>query len=155
MAEAKIQLKLGAIEFTGEGEKEWVTAQLDKVLEKAPKLVNIVPQTAMPVITTQLQTDTPAMPDTKIAKLPLATFLKENKATSNQMRKFIATAVWLEAKGKNRLTTGDISKALTDSKQTRLGNPTDCLNKNVTKGFCEKVGKEFFVTEDGKNSLES
>lgn len=38
MVDAKIQFKLGAIEFTGEGEKDWIAQQLDKILEKAPIL---------------------------------------------------------------------------------------------------------------------
>lgn len=49
--------------------------------------------------------------------------------------------------------TSDVTKALKDSNQTRLGNPSDSLNQNVTKGYCEKDGKEFYVTEEGKNSL--
>lgn len=92
-------------------------------------------------------------PDSQIAEKTLSTFLKEKNVTSNQVKKFLATAIWLEAKGKQRMTTGDVTKALKDSSQTRLGNPSDSLNQNVTKGFCEKDGKEFYVTEEGKNSL--
>jgi len=51
------------------------------------------------------------------------------------------------------LTTGDVSKALKDSNQSRLGNPSQCLNDNVSKGYCEKDGKQFFVTQEGKVSL--
>jgi hypothetical protein len=47
----------------------------------------------------------------------------------------------------------DITKALSDNQQGKLGNPGDCLNKNVKKGFCEKEGKEFYVTEEGFTSL--
>jgi hypothetical protein len=46
-----------------------------------------------------------------------------------------------------------VSKALNDANQKRLGNPAECLNQNVAKGYCEKDGKQFFVTDDGKSSL--
>ena len=83
----------------------------------------------------------------------MATFLKEKGATTKQVLKFLATAVWIESKGKQRLSTGDITKALKDSNQSKLGNPAECLNQNVKKGFCEKDGSEFFVTTEGKDSL--
>jgi hypothetical protein len=148
MSDGKIEFKLGSIEFKGEGSQEWVTKQLDKIIEKAPSLLKIAP--------TEQQTPrdhTPMGSDPQIASQTLVKFLKEKNATTNQVTKYLATAVWLEAKGKKRLTTPDITKALKDSSQSRLGNASDCLNKNITKGFCEKEGKEFFVTEDGKNSL--
>jgi hypothetical protein len=69
------------------------------------------------------------------------------------VRKFLATACWLTAKGTERLTTGDITKALSDNRQGKLTNAAECLNNNVTKGFCEKEGKQFYVTEEGFTSL--
>lgn len=153
MADTKIQFKLGAIEFSGEGEKEWLEAQLDKILEKAPKLINIVPSTPPVGAGAPVGAHTPIGVDPAIAQQPLATFLRTKNATKNQVKKFLATAIWLESKGKNRLNTGDITQALKDSNQVRLSNASDCLNKNINKGYCDKDGKDFFVTEDGKNSL--
>lgn len=43
MGDVKIQLKLGAVEFSGEGDQDWLAKQLDKILEKAPKLAAIAP----------------------------------------------------------------------------------------------------------------
>jgi len=65
----------------------------------------------------------------------------------------LATAEWLHRKGHKNITTRDVAKALQDNHQKRLGNPADCLNKNVSKGHCEKIGKEFFVTDDGRETL--
>ncbi len=151
MADAKIQFKLGAIEFVGEGEKEWIAQQLDKILERAPKLAALGPTKGTgggsgggP---------SPMGPDPQIAAKTLAAFLKEKNATKNQVKKFLATAIWLEAKGKQRMTTSNVTKALRDSNQARLGNASECLNQNLTKGYCEKDGKEFFVTDEGKSSL--
>lgn len=151
MADAKIQFKLGGIEFVGEGEKDWIAKQLDKILEKAPKLVALVP--AGTTGGGSGGGHTPMGTDPQIAAKTLAVILKEKNATKNQVKKFLSTAIWLEAKGKQRMTTSDVTKALKDSNQTRLGNASDCLNQNVSKGYCEKDGKEFFVTDDGKSYL--
>lgn len=154
MSEAKIQFKLGSIEFSGEGEKEWISQQLDKILQQAPELLKIVPSSV--ITTTPSSSATghhPMVADPVIAQQPLATFLKAKNATVTQVKKFLATAIWLEAKGKSRMTTTDVTQALKASNQTRIGNPADCLNQNITKGYCEKDGNQFFVTEEGKSSI--
>jgi hypothetical protein len=46
MSDSKIQVKVGIVEFSGEGEQEWLAAQLDKILEKVPELLKI--EMAMP-----------------------------------------------------------------------------------------------------------
>ena len=153
MTDVKIHFKAGSVEFSGEGDKEWLEQQLDKLITKLPQLFSITnainPQLSNPANTPHA----PMSPDISISNKTLPAFLKEKSATSNQVKKFLATAVWLEAKGKRRISTTDVAKALKDSNQNRLGNPADCLNKNVGKGFCEKDGNEFFVTTEGKDSL--
>jgi len=154
MSEVKIQFKLGSIEFSGEGDKDWISQQLDKILQQAPQLLLISPN---PVTTSATnagaQSHDPMPADPTIAQQPLASFLKTKNATNTQVKKFLATAVWLEARGKSRMTTSDVAKALKESNQNRLGNPSDCLNQNISKGHCEKDGNQFFVTVDGKNSI--
>ena len=90
---------------------------------------------------------------TEIAQKTLPAFLAETNAKSNQVKKFLATTLWLHAKGSKRLKTGDVTKALNNANQTRLANASNCLASNVKKGFIEKTGSEFFVTDDGKASL--
>jgi hypothetical protein len=34
MGESKLQVKIGRVEFSGEGDKEWLTQQLDKILSR-------------------------------------------------------------------------------------------------------------------------
>lgn len=153
MSEVKIQFKLGSIEFSGEGEKEWISQQLDKLLQQAPQLLSITPSPAVTSIPPGTVGHNPMAADPAVAHQPLATFLKSKDATTNQTKKFLVTAIWLESKGKSRMTTSDITKALKDSNQTRIGNPADCLAKNISKGFCEKDGTQFFVTEEGKDSV--
>jgi len=151
MSNAKIEVNVGQIRFSGEGEQDWVAKQLDKILAQAEKLIQLVPEphgeenggSGM----------NPMGKDLVIAKKTLPAFLQEKGATTNQVKKFLATAVWLEAKGNSRIQTGDITKALSAANQSKLGNPANSLNQNVAKGHCEKDGKQFFVTGDGKSSL--
>lgn len=150
MSESKIEIKIGEISFSGEGDQEWLSKQLDKIIEHAGKLIKLAPG---PDPGTGDAGHKPMSKDTEIAKKTLPAFLQEKNATTKQVKKFLATAVWLEAKGQSRLSTGDVTKALNDANQKRLGNPADCLNQNVGRGYCEKDGKQFYVTDEGKNSL--
>lgn len=85
---------------------------------------------------------------------PIAQFIAEKKAAGNQVRKFLATAVFL-AKNNNvsRLSTPMISRALKSYGIEKLQNASDCLNKNEKKGYCIKDGKEFVITENGYLSI--
>jgi hypothetical protein len=145
MAQAKIELKLGNLQFTGDGEAAWLEKQLDKLLDRV-KSVDLA--------------DLPEDPNGDQAKTrhhktkeTLSSYLKSSSATANQVKKFLATACWLTAKGTELFATGDITKALADNRQGKLANPSDALNKNVKKGFCVKDGKQFYVTEEGFTSL--
>lgn len=149
MAQAKLEVKVGNICFSGEGDSAWLESQLDKLLATAFNgAEDSASEGHLGVITRTPKASTSAG--------SLASFLKAKKATTNQVRKFLATARWLNLKGEESLTTALVTKALKDNKQTRLTNPADCLNQNVRKGYCEKQGKKgFFVTEEGVNSLET
>lgn len=156
MSAAKIEIQIGEIRFSGEGDQEWLTKQLDKMLGKAEELIKLAP-TPPPTF----QQNTPPAHQaadfshsSNIAKQTLATFLKSKNATTAQVDKFLATAIWVEAKeNKNRLKTGDIGSALSKASQSKLNNSSDKLNQNVSKGFCEKDGKDFFVTQEGKEHM--
>ncbi len=78
--------------------------------------------------------------------MSLAKFLDQKNAAKKQVERFLATAEWLTIRGTAKMSTGDVTKALKDSHLPRLANPSDCLNKNVSKGYCEKDGRKFFVT---------
>jgi hypothetical protein len=151
MSEAKIDIKIGQIQFSGQGEQEWVAKQLDKIIAQAEKLIQLAPLQVPPG---DGGGDRKHMEkDFTISRKTLPVFLSEKGATKNQVKKFLATAVWLEAKGQNRLQTRDVVAALKTANQSRLGNASDALKKNITKGFCEKDGTQFFVTDEGKKSL--
>jgi hypothetical protein len=151
MSDAKIDIKIGQIQFSGQGEQDWVAKQLDKIIAQAEKLIKLAP---VPGNDEGDSGHHKSMgTDPAIAKKTLPVFLGEKSATKTQVKKFLATAIWLEAKGQKRLRTGDIAAALKSASQGRLGNPSDCLSQNVGKGFCEKDGDQFFVTDDGRKSL--
>jgi hypothetical protein len=150
MTDVKVQIKIGGVEFSGEGDKDWLGKQLDKILTNAQALANLA---IVRSDESKGGAHNPMGSDKTISDKSLAVFLKEKNATTNQIKKFLATAVWLEAKGNTKIATSDVVKALRDSSQSRLGNPSDCLGQNVQKGHCEKDGKQFFVTEEGKASL--
>ena len=149
MANGKIELKLGSFSFTGEGEENWIAKQLDKILEKLNQLqkVAVIPN---PPKTGGSSNDPQ---QNELNNVTLASFLKTKSASSVQTKKFLGTAIWLQLRGSNRLTTSDITKALSSNNQGRLNNASDCLNQNVKKGYCEKEGNQFYVTDEGINSL--
>jgi hypothetical protein len=83
----------------------------------------------------------------------LASFIKAAKGETKQVQRFLATAGWLFRRGETKLTTSAVSSALSENHQKRLGNPADCLNQNVSKGYCEKQGDGFFITPEGWRAL--
>jgi hypothetical protein len=152
MAQAKIQFKLGMIEFSGEGEEAWVATQLDKLIEQAPDLLKLAPSTTGQGSAAG-NTDRQGEHTDLSNDVPLGTFLKNKNIGSNQVNRFLAAAIWLYGRGNKTPTTNDVTKALSDNHQPKLKNPADCLNKNVGKGLCEKQGKQFYVTPNGFESM--
>src|SRR5260370_6779257 len=157
MADAKIEIKVGAVSFSGEGDGKWLSEQLDKVLDRIPELANFSPEEPA----AEGRSDgtgfvASAQRSAKI-KVPLASFLKGKKNTSNQVRKFLATAAWLhDHDSKEYLSTQDVTKAISENKQgPALTNPSDCLAGNISKGYCAKGPnkKVFYVTEEGRAYL--
>ena len=155
MADAKLSITIGAITFSGEGDDSWLAIQLDKVLEKAPLIAvpkpNRPPKGGAGSIADGDDSEEDGSDGTEAGTL--ASYLTATKSGANQVRRFLATSEWLHKKGSKRLTTREVSKALQDNHQKKLSNPADCLGQNVGKGHCEKVGKEYFVTDDGRTTL--
>jgi hypothetical protein len=129
MTTSSVSFAYGNVSFAAEAENEnWLTDQLDKFLELAKNL----PQPAsMPS-----NKKTPPLASGCDEKFTgtLASHLREKEATTNQVKRFLATADWLRRRGNDRLNTGAVAKALNDNQQSRLSNPSESLNKNVAKG---------------------
>ncbi len=99
MAQAKIEIKIGGLTFSDDADSSWLEKQLDKLLEFA-KRVDIGEDPGD-------TDDAPSKGNKQTKRGPLGAFLKSHNATSSQVRKFLATAVWLTLAGKNRLSTGE------------------------------------------------
>lgn len=167
MANSKIELSLGAFNFTCEGEKEWVETQLRLILDKSPELlklsggVTVAKHPAEEVHEEEIksvprkrgrkpQSEKPAY---AASGDPLIDYLKEKKADNNQVKKFLAAAVFLHSQGAERFSTPMISRKLKAAGIQKLSNASDCLNKNAKKGFVIKEDKEFVLTEEGIKSI--
>lgn len=145
MNNSKIEICVGTFKFTGEGDEKWLSLQLDKIIKELNNIIQIIPQDSKPqsVDTTNSHTKTPGSIGS------LAKLLKDNNAVSNQSKKFLGAAVYLSLKGQKTVKTSDVTSALRDAGQTRIGNPSDTLAKNIKKGFLEKVSDGFMVTVHG------
>lgn len=147
---AKIDIKIGTISFMAEGEQSWLAEQLAKVLEAAQSAGAI--QAAAVENTAVQKLEAGAKVGTNFT-VSLGAFIKSKSAESNQVKRFLTTAAWLEKRGADDLATASVTEALAKHRQTGLSNPAHCLNQNVSKGFCEKKGKGFFITPEGWTSL--
>ena len=149
MSDSKINIKIGQIEFSGEGHPDWLASQLDNVLSKVPLLLKF----DLNSVDLPKQQNGISSSNHMKASTTLATWLKDKAATTNQNRKFLATAAYLQKSGKERLTTSEVTESLRSTNQGRLSNASEGLNRNVGKGFCEKDGKTFYVTPEGFTEL--
>src|SRR6266403_6229306 len=96
MAEAKIEIKVGGVSFSGEGTEKWLSEQLDKLIEKIPQLSKVpVPKhDDTGGTSTGAGTGAGAATSQKITGT-LAAFSNAKSATTNQVRKFLAASIWL------------------------------------------------------------
>lgn len=136
---AKIRVRVGEIEVEYEGAEDFLESKLLTLLKEVGEISRRIPVQSKGI---------PAeAPEQEVGTL--ASILKAKNATTNQVRKFLVTAYWLSLKGNKNLKTSDVTAALKDSHQGRLGNAADCLNNNVSKGFCEKDAGGFYITPEG------
>jgi len=148
MTQGKIEVKVGAVAFSGEGEQDWLAEQLEKTLKAASEIAE-----SQPANTQGNQSSGGTAGSQGDFKGTLASYIKEKKAEDSQVERFLATADWLRRRGTQKLTTAAVSKALKDNQQKKLANAADCLNKNVSKGYCEKADGGFYITPEGLKQL--
>jgi len=138
----KLRIRVGDVEVEYEGPEAFLNKKLPELIGNVAKVRG-----------TKSEGDEGGSGMGSEGSQTLVAFLGATNSKSNQKRKFLATAQWLHGQGKKMLRTRDITAALKESQQSRLGNPSDCLNKNIADGFCQKEGQEFFVTPEGKRKL--
>src|SRR5690242_6061317 len=93
----KISLKVGNLEFSGEGKESWLEKQLDKLMSYASSSKMIKSEN---ILEENKPTDR-----NNISISTLASFLGEKNAKTTQTRKFLATAAFLQLKGNKSLKT--------------------------------------------------
>ena len=147
MSRGKVQLNIGAINFSGEGDQDWLAEQIAKLIEAAQ---------SNEIIGSSENASLSDDSERRVAtsNVSLASYLKNKGADAIQVQRYLATAAWLHRRGENLLTSSLVSKTLRDHHQKRLGNPADCLNQNVGRGFCEKTPDGFFITPEGWQHLD-
>ena len=145
---SKIRVRVGDVEVEYEGPEAFLENKLPGLLAQLSDVAHGAPAKARGDKGTKKDRAT-----TSNKRGTLASFLKTSGATTVQNKKFLATVEWLHLGGQTRVRTGDVTKALRDAHQSKLGNASQCLSNNVSQGFCEKHGNEFYVTDEGRDSL--
>ena len=141
----KIRIKIGGCEIEYEGTEAFLDEKIYELINKVSAIATKIPEEG---------DDSESSGDEKGEKrLPLAMFLKEKNVGRSQIKRFLATAEWLHKGSQKIIQTSDVTSAIKENQQSRLGNPSDCLNKNVSKGHCEKYENGFRVTEEGRKAL--
>jgi len=166
MPQSKIEFRLGTLHFIGEGEKEWVTKQLDKIISQASALLRIAGSTEDTFPGDSYMTGrgnhakktsgfTPSVEGIKSnsSGKDLASFIQLKKAGSNQRAKFLAAALWLSKHGKNNPGTRDVTNALKQAHVAALINPSQYLNQNIKQGYLKKSGNGFIITKKGETAF--
>jgi hypothetical protein len=179
MADSKIEFSYDNLRFVCEGDKEWVEAQLNKVLNRIHALNkpsrSVLPARAAKTEPVEEVRKAKAAVETTAKAIkgrrgrkpkavtesvkpepfgnPLYEFLKDKRADKNQVRKFLATAVYLHSQGLEKYSSPLIASTLKNEGIEKLLNASDCLNKNEKKGFCLKDKKEFILTDLGIQSI--
>jgi hypothetical protein len=151
MSTSKIEVTLGPVSFTGEGDQAWLAEQLEKILKAAPEVLGAQQSSPPPASPASGTGGTPAAD--MAFTTSLSSYIKEKGGESSQVDRFLIAADWLRRRGNTKLATAAVSKALTDNHQKRLANPADCLNQNVSKGYCEKSDGGFYITPEGLKKL--
>src|SRR5437899_238685 len=100
----KIKLNVGSMEFQAEGDKDWVSAQLDKIIASTARSITGL-SAGLPALE-ESERSSYKSPDFTVEEPPTLTFFpKEIERTSKSAKTFIPIKAWLEAKQRNRLKT--------------------------------------------------
>lgn len=157
MSNSKIQVKVGIVEFSGEGNQEWLAAQLDKILEKVPELLKIE------VGTSNIGSDSGQKPNTQQSanKSNLSVLNIAGKLSSKSGGDLvIAAAAYLHfVEGKATFTRDDISlnmkKATGIYKNSFLANLTTILAGMEKNGSLLKNGNTYSLNANKVNELDA
>ncbi len=155
----EFRLKLGSAEIEFIGDAEFLKNEIMPAVSRIVSVVEATPiQLSLPESEKSYSQKGIVEDQTNFKPLAtnagsLASHIKKHNADKNQRKRFLVTADWIRLRGKPDLTTASVANALQENQQAKLTNPADCLNKNASKGYCEKTPDGFFITPEGLEFL--
>jgi hypothetical protein len=160
--QTQFRLKLGTAEIEFVGDAEFLK---DEILPVVSRIVEVAETNSVRSTGTEIkqiengqnESDKFGEPEQVITNPvgSLASHIKLYGAENNQVRRFLVTADWICRRGNKLTRPNDVVVALRENQQAKLANASECLNKNVGKGHCEKTTDGFFVTPEGLKQLGS
>ncbi len=145
MSDSKIQIKIGIVEFSGEGNQEWLGQQFDKILAKVPELVKIEMATPRP---TEINKNNP-IPTThnETINLSMVSIAAKLNCKSGQDVATAAAAFLKFVQGKSSFNRDEIS----DSMKKATGYFKASYNNNLTNILGALVKNETLVESSANN----
>ena len=152
MANVKIKISIGIIQFSGEGEEKWIEAQLDKIIDKVPDLIKLSPvdNTKYPAAGESHNPELLKLTTGSIAsKLKCRTGTDLAKAASAKL-----TLVDEKSKFSREELRAEMQSASAFYNKNHNKNLTSSL-KNLVKNnvLLETASGIYALSEDSKNSL--
>jgi hypothetical protein len=156
MSESKIQVKVGIVEFSGEGEQEWLAKQLDKILEKVPELLKIeVSGSGRPTGNTDNNHN--GNGTTTISGLSVLNIAGKLSNKSGSDLAIIAAAYLHFVEGKTSFSRDDISSAMKKAtgiyKDSYMSNLTSYLTQLEKSSIFLKNGSSYSLSANKANEL--
>ena len=137
----KFECDAFSIEFSGS--EEFLESRLPEIVRELTSLSQVTASgESTGADTEQQSSDVPGLPA-----------VLNGLSQKTQVNRFLAAAAWLQAsKGIEKMRTGDVFRVMREHRQSPPKNCSDCLTKNVRKGYCEILSQKpirFQVTADG------
>ncbi|MFN8251578.1 MAG: hypothetical protein U0V75_06815 [Ferruginibacter sp.] len=158
MSDSKIQVKVGIVEFSGEGNQDWLAKQLDKILDKVPELLKIeVGDSANQTNQNNNNSGSNSGGGHSISGLSVLNIAGklENKSGSDLV--IIAAAFLHFIENKPTFTRDDISSAMKKAtgvyKESYMGNLTKYLTALEKSSTLLKNGTTYSLSANKVNEL--
>lgn len=155
MSDSKIQVKVGIVEFAGEGNQDWLAKQLDKILEKVPELLKI--EVASPSNFTQNIPTPRTQNGESISGLSVLNIAGKLNPKSGGDLAIVAAAYLHFILEKATFSRDDISTHMKNAtgifKQTFIKNLTPTLSRLEKSGDLLKSGSNYSLSANKVSEL--
>lgn len=159
MIDSKIQVKVGIVEFSGEGNQDWLAQQLDKILEKVPELLKI--EVASTVNShfddSQSYSKNGNGNGVAVSNLSILNIAGKISAKTGSDLAIVAAAYLHFVLGKTTFSRDDISTNMKSAtgifKQTFIKNLTSTLSRLEKGGYFLKAGSNYSLNANKVTEL--